>query len=182
MAVAASCCLALLALLRAAARARRIDVRPVLELRQHNLVVRLRFGELELARVVSECTLASCGAIATFSGTTRDSFEGRTVTSLAYEAYEPMALKEMAKACQSARAQWPDLERVVVEHKLGQCPVTATSLLVVVAAPHRASALDAVRFIVDELKRATPIWKLEVYAQGAAAWKENASGGIETQM
>ncbi len=55
---------------------------------------------LELARYVSFVGDASAGAVATFMGTTRDSFQGKQVLRLEYEAYEPMAVRKM-QVCQS---------------------------------------------------------------------------------
>ncbi len=43
------------------------------------------------------------GAISTFLGTTRDTFEEKTVTYLEYEAYPEMALKSMLEICSEVR-------------------------------------------------------------------------------
>ena len=95
-----------------------------------------------------------------FQGTTRNEFENKSVLELEYEAYESMALKEMLRVCNRAKERFPGLVRVLIEHKLGSCPVMDTSLIVIVSSPHRGDALQSVAFIVDDLKKNVPIWKL----------------------
>lgn len=60
---------------------------------------------------------ASCGAISVFIGTTRDNFEGKTVVTLEYEAYESMALKVLKDICAKIREQWPGIENIAIYHR-----------------------------------------------------------------
>ncbi|KAF2291808.1 hypothetical protein GH714_035689 [Hevea brasiliensis] len=112
------------------------------------------------------------GAIATFSGTTRDTFEGKIVVELRYEAYVPMAVRQIKSICSSARLSW-NVHSIAVAHRLGPVPVGETSVFIAVSAVHRADALDACKFVIDELKASVPIWKKEVYSNGEV-WKENS--------
>lgn len=114
------------------------------------------------------------GAVATFAGVTRDNFEGKTVTSLEYEAYGPMAVKVLEDIIKEAFDRNKDLLRIFIIHKLGSCPVGKTSVFIATLSSHRGPALSAVPFLIDELKSKVPIWKLEQYAgDNEAAWKEN---------
>lgn len=112
------------------------------------------------------------GAIATFAGTTRDSFEGKRVVELRYEAYVSMAVRLLKSICSSARSSW-DLDSIAVAHRLGTVPVGETSVFVAVSSVHRSDALEACRYLIDEIKASVPIWKKEVYANGEV-WKENS--------
>jgi molybdopterin synthase catalytic subunit len=51
--------------------------------------------------------------------------------------------------------------------------VGETSVLIAVSSPHRAEGFDALRFAIEELKRAAPIWKKEMYPDGHA-WIEGS--------
>ncbi|KAJ9550351.1 hypothetical protein OSB04_014396 [Centaurea solstitialis] len=112
-----------------------------------------------------------CGAIATFFGNTRDTFDGKTVVELRYEAYVPMAIRCLNSICSSARSLW-DLNAIAVAHRLGPVSVGETSVFVAISSVHRVDALDACKFVIDELKASVPIWKKEVYSNGEV-WKEN---------
>ncbi|XP_065856362.1 molybdopterin synthase catalytic subunit [Euphorbia lathyris] len=126
---------------------------------------------IDLARFINYVSAPQAGAVATFSGTTRDTFEGKTVIELRYEAYIPMAIRELKSICSSARLSW-NIHSIAVAHRLGCVPVGETSVFVAVSAVHRGDALDACKFLIDELKASVPIWKKEVYSNGEV-WKEN---------
>ncbi|XP_034487838.1 molybdopterin synthase catalytic subunit [Drosophila innubila] len=115
-----------------------------------------------------------CGACSVFVGTTRDTFEGKKVISLEYEAYENMALKEMNKICSELRARWPNLKHIAIYHRLGTVPVREGSVVIATSSPHRAAALESVSFAIDQLKSRVPIWKKEIYEEDLIGeWKEN---------
>ncbi|XP_071742522.1 molybdopterin synthase catalytic subunit-like [Rutidosis leptorrhynchoides] len=113
-----------------------------------------------------------CGAIATFYGNTRDTFDGKTVVELRYEAYVPIAIRCLNTICSSARSMW-DLNAVAAAHRLGPVSVGETSVFVAISSVHRVDALDACKFVIDEIKASVPIWKKEVYSNGVV-WKENS--------
>ncbi len=114
-----------------------------------------------------------CGAIAQFLGTTRDHHAGRRVTSLTYEAYEPMALAALASIEAAAIARF-GIATCHIVHRLGEVPLAESSVAVTVASAHRAAAFDACRWAMDELKRSVPIWKRETFEEGDAAWVEGS--------
>ncbi|KAF5745002.1 putative molybdopterin synthase large subunit [Tripterygium wilfordii] len=127
---------------------------------------------IDIAKYINYVSAPQAGAIATFSGTTRDTFEGKTVVELRYEAYVPMAIRCLKSISSSARLSW-NLHSIAFAHRLGPVPVGETSVFVAVSAVHRADALDACKFLIDELKASVPIWKKEVYDNGEV-WKENS--------
>ncbi len=116
---------------------------------------------------------ARCGGLNLFVGTTRQWTGTRETVELAYECYEPMAIKEMQRLVDEAKARWP-IERVCVLHRLGVVPVAEASVVVGVATPHRAAAFEACRFLIDELKVQVPIWKREHYTDGTTEWVQGA--------
>ena len=114
----------------------------------------------------------ACGAVATFTGTTRAESRGKRVLRLEYEAFEEMTGAERARIferCRGAVATSPDRRlRMLVVHRTGTVEVGEPSVAIAVASPHRDAAFAACRFLIDELKRSMPIWKKEVYADGEA--------------
>lgn len=96
------------------------------------------------------------------------------VLSLAYEAYDSMALKEMNKICSDLRSKWLDLKHIVIYHRLGTVPVCEASVVIAASSPHRSEALESVSFAIDQLKTRVPIWKKEIYeGDNDSEWKEN---------
>lgn len=70
-------------------------------------IVKVIEEAFDLTGIANEVASTAAGAIATFSGTTRDHHNGKRVLKLEYEAYIPMAEKEMHKICQEMRKKWP---------------------------------------------------------------------------
>jgi len=109
------------------------------------------------------------GACVTFEGWVRDRSQGRTVRTLEYEAYRPLAEKEGERIILEARGKFPILAAVAV-HRTGGLALGDLAVWVGVTAEHRAAAFEACRYIIDEAKRRLPIWKREHYDDGSTAW------------
>lgn len=107
------------------------------------------------------------GGIATFLGCARDFSEGRDVSEISFDAYGPMALSEMNRLRSEAIAQFGLLDARIV-HRIGTVQGGENIVFIAAGAEHRAAALDACRWMIDELKQRVPIWKKEITPQGEA--------------
>ncbi len=124
--------------------------------------------ELPIGAAYSWSVVPGCGAVVLFSGTVRDHAEGRDdVAHLTYEAYEEQVEPVFASIADEVRQRWPSTGRVVLLHRVGRLELTESSVVAVVSAPHRPEAFEAARFAIDALKASAPIWKHEVWADGA---------------
>jgi MoaE-MoaD fusion protein len=130
-------------------------------------------GEVKIVReridpeaVIQRLKHPSDGAVVTFDGIVRDNTRGRRTLYLDYEAYEAMALKQMESLATEARTRFA-VRGASIVHRLGRLEIGETSVLVVVAAAHRAAAFEACRWIIDTLKKTVPIWKKEYFEEGA---------------
>ncbi|NJL84467.1 MAG: molybdenum cofactor biosynthesis protein MoaE [Chloroflexaceae bacterium] len=130
----------------------------------------LTFAPLSLEEVYQRADDGANGAIVVMSGTVRNQTEGRSVTHLEYQAYEPMALAVFRQIAAEIRRRWPAINRVVIHHRVGRLGIGEISVLVAIGSPHRAEAFDACRYAIDTLKHNAPIWKKEHGADGASSW------------
>jgi molybdopterin synthase catalytic subunit len=71
------------------------------------------------------------------------------------------------------------VSRAVVEHRLGELVVGEASVAIAVSHAHRAPALDAMRYVIAELKRRVPIWKRELYVDGTREWVDPTRLSVE---
>ncbi|RNI27569.1 molybdenum cofactor biosynthesis protein MoaE [Rufibacter immobilis] len=124
--------------------------------------------QVDLQEAYQYLQAPTAGGIDLFIGTVRDNAKGKNVVKLVFEAYAPMALKEMRKIADRAQAQWP-LERLVMLHAVGEKRVGEPVVIIGVASAHRDAAFTACRFLIDELKKTVPIWKKEYY-QDNSVW------------
>ena len=132
--------------------------------------VRVQEQPIDLGGLLAFVQAPSLGGIAVFLGTVRDHHADRAVVRLEYEAYPEMAEAEMRRIAEEAKARF-GVARVAMVHRTGRLEVGETSVAVVVGSEHRKEALEACRYVIDTLKRVAPIWKREVYGDGAA-WIE----------
>jgi len=112
------------------------------------------------------------GAEALFVGAVRDHNEGRRVLYLEYHAYPAMAEQEMSKLREQALERF-EISDVAIVHRTGRMEIGDAAVAIAVAAPHRAPAFDACRWIIDTLKQTVPIWKKEFF-EGGEVWVEGA--------
>ena len=115
---------------------------------------------IDAAALVRSVLRPGDGAYVLFEGVVRNHSEGKAVESIVYEAYRPMAEKEMAQVVGDVRRAFPDVA-VAVVHRLGHLAVGDASIAIVCASPHRAESFGACRMTIDRIKQTVPIWKKE---------------------
>lgn len=118
----------------------------------------------ELVRTVQEQQGGATGAVVTFLGTVRNHSQGHEIEYLEYEAYKPMALREMERIVREVRDQWGF--PCAIAHRLGRLHIGEASVAIAVASPHRKEAFAACHYAIDRVKETVPIWKKEVATDG----------------
>jgi len=115
-----------------------------------------------------------CGAVVAFIGVVRADQDGRhVVRALFYDAYPEMAERLIQRLVGEVNARW-SLDGVQVQHRLGAVEVGQISVVIVVAAQHRAQAYAASQFLIERIKHDVPIWKREHYDDGLSQWMAGA--------
>lgn len=102
----------------------------------------------------------SDGAYVLFEGVVRNHHDGKAVESIFYDAYRPMAEREIEKIVREVQSQYTDVA-IAVLHRLGQLVVGDSSIAIVATSPHRAEAFAVARLLIDRIKETVPIWKKE---------------------
>ncbi len=110
---------------------------------------------------------AQAGAVDVFIGTVRDQTQGKKVIRLEYEAYTPMAINELHKIAIQAMQRW-QVEKIAIHHRVGKLLVGDIAVVVALSTTHRAASFEACQFVIDTLKQTVPIWKKEVFEDGAS--------------
>jgi molybdopterin synthase catalytic subunit len=129
---------------------------------------------IDILEVIRAVVRPEAGALITFIGITRNSNEGRRVTSLEYEAYPEMAVEELERLGTETRRRW-QISDIAIVHRVGEVEISDPSVVIAVSAPHRQAAFEACRFAIEEIKRVVPIWKKEIF-EGGEVWIGTQSG------
>jgi molybdopterin synthase catalytic subunit len=139
---------------------------------------RLVTSPIDVAELTREVAGDDRGAITLFLGTVRNSNEGRPVDGIDYSAYEAMAVAEMNRIVDEACERFAGVE-IALEHRIGALSVGDISVAIACAHAHRSPALDANRYIIEELKKRVPIFKREHYLDGTSEWVAQTGGRTE---
>src|SRR3989454_1944069 len=126
-------------------------------------------GPISIDVLVREVGGPERGGTCVFLGTVRDAPGDGGVTGIEYSAYDAMADAEFDRILAEATKRWPE-SRIALRHRLGLVETEEASIVIAAAAPHRAHAFDACRYVVEEVKKRLPIWKKELRADGSALW------------
>ena len=136
---------------------------------------------LDVLALTAEMTRTGVGdgAVTTFVGLVRDHNQGRRVSYLEYEAYEPLAVRALSRILDEAREHWPSA-RVGVHHRIGRLELGEASIIIVAVSPHRADAFASCRYTIERVKQIVPIWKHEHF-EGGDVWLEGATADPEDE-
>ena len=121
--------------------------------------------------LVSSIENPKAGAIVFFDGRVRNHNEGHEVSSLEYQCYESMAVKEGKKIVAEALERF-DIHEANCVHREGHLQITDVAVWVGVSSSHRKEAFEACQYIIDEVKARVPMWKKEHYVERPAVWVE----------
>ena len=125
---------------------------------------------IDVGAVARRVVLPECGATVTLDGYAREWTARRRTLYLIYEAYPPMAMREMERLGRQAHEKF-DIAHIGIVHRTGRLEIGETSVVVAVSAPHRRAAFEACEWAIRELKRTVPIWKKEFLEDGEV-WVE----------
>jgi molybdopterin synthase catalytic subunit len=125
---------------------------------------------IDVGEVARRVVPPECGATVSLDGFVREITRGRRTLYLIYEAYAPMAMKELRRLGREAH-QLFEIAHIGIVHRTGRLEVGETSVVISVSAPHRRAAFEACEWAIKELKRTVPIWKKEFYEDGEV-WVE----------
>ncbi len=130
----------------------------------------LTTSQIDVGAVARRVVLPECGATVTLDGYAREWTRGRHTRYLIYEAYAPMAQRELERLGNQALERF-EIAHIGIVHRTGKLEIGETSVVIAVSAPHRRAAFEACEWAIKELKRTVPIWKKEVFEDGEV-WVE----------
>jgi molybdopterin synthase catalytic subunit len=125
--------------------------------------------EIDPASLVKEIASAEYGATSLFIGTVRGENDGRSVSGIDYSSYTAMAEAELERIVDEAEDRF-GVSALIVEHRVGPLSLGDVSVAIAAAHAHRAPALDCTRYVIEEIKKRVPIWKMEYYIDGTREW------------
>ena len=114
---------------------------------------------------------SSFGAIIYFIGTVRDTNENKKVTGITYDTKDTMVIKSFEEIYKESETKLKIKDKAIfIEHVKGYVDKEEKSIIIGVGCKHRDEAYNLSRFIIEEIKKKTPIWKKEHYTNEESEW------------
>ncbi len=121
---------------------------------------------INTSEIIESVQADGAGAINVFIGTVRNQTQAKPVVQLDFESYDSMAVKKMQEIANQAAARWP-IQKVAIVHRKGSLQIGDAAVVIAVSTPHRKASFEACEYIIDTLKEVVPIWKKEIFEDGA---------------
>jgi len=128
-------------------------------------MIEVRRDDFSIDQIVSRMKRPEVGAIVSFLGTVKGIVGDEEVEVLSIESYQEMATKKLLELREEAIDRF-GVTDVSIVHRVGKLEPTDNIVLIVVTSPNRQQAFDACRWLIEELKRTTPLWKKETTRSG----------------
>tara|TARA_B110000003_G_scaffold125292_1_gene127525 strand:+ start:72 stop:524 length:453 start_codon:yes stop_codon:yes gene_type:complete len=137
----------------------------------HTQIINSDNDEIQISKAVKFISSSKFGASIYFLGTVRNQNENKSVSGITYDVYDEMVLKSFKEIYNEADQKLNITDKAVfIEHIKGYVGLEETSIIIAVACKHRDQAYVLSRFIIEEIKKRSPIWKKEHYEKEESNW------------
>ena len=142
----------------------------------HTKIIDASKEKIDILKVEEFLSSSNFGALIYFVGTVRDLNENKKVTGITYDSRDSMVIKSFEEIYKDSEIKLNIKDKAVfIEHVKGYVSIKEKSIIIGVGCKHRNEAYNLSRFIIEEIKKRTPIWKKEHYANEESEWLKGAS-------
>ena len=137
----------------------------------HAKVINIKEKKLTLSEAEKFVSSSDFGASIYFTGTVRNQNNNKNVIGITYDSHDELVLKSFKEIYNEADEKLKIKDKTVfIEHAKGYLNLEEISIIIAVACKHRDQAYVLSRYIIEEIKKKTPIWKKEHYANNQSEW------------
>ena len=137
----------------------------------HARVIDIKEKKLTLSEAEKFVSSSNFGASIYFTGTVRNQNNNKNVIGITYDSHDELVLKSFKEIYNEADEKLKIKDKsVFIEHAKGYLNLEEISIIIAVACKHRDEAYVLSRYIIEEIKKKTPIWKKEHYADNQSEW------------
>ena len=137
----------------------------------HTKIVNSKDAKLLIAEAENFISSSDFGASIIFTGTVRNQNNNQTVTGITYDSHDELVIKSFEEIYNEADQKLDIKDKAVfIEHAKGHLNLGEISIIIAVACKHRDQAYVLSRYIIEEIKKRSPIWKKEHYENEESEW------------
>ena len=137
----------------------------------HTKIVDIKKDKITTSAAETFVKSTTYGASIIFTGSVRIINENKDVTGITYDSHDQLVLKSFKEIYNEAENKLKIKDKAVfIEHIKGYVLIGEISIIIAVACKHRDQAYALSRFIIEEIKKRSPIWKKEHYKNKVSEW------------
>ena len=136
----------------------------------HTAIIKVKEEKISSEKAKNFILSEENGAESIFVGRVRNENDGKKVTAVTYDTHDQAVIKSFKLICDDAKNKFDKNAKIFLEHAKGYVPVGEISILIAVSSGHREEAFKICRYILEEIKHQSPIWKKEHYVDGKDEW------------
>ena len=137
----------------------------------HTKIIDIKEDKIKTSVAETFIKSSSYGASIIFNGTVRNVNENKEVVGITYDSHDELVLKSFEEIYKETTEKLKIIDKAVfIEHIKGYVKLGETSIIIAVACKHRAEAYAVSRYIIEEIKKRSPIWKKEHYKNEQSKW------------
>ena len=137
----------------------------------HAKIVDIKLNKILLSDAEKFISSSNYGASIYFTGTVRNQNNNKTVIGITYDSHDVLVVKSFEEIYEEAEKKLNIKDKsVFIEHAKGYLNLGEISIIIAVACKHRDEAYILSRYIIEEVKKRTPIWKKEHYQNNETDW------------
>tara|TARA_B110000971_G_scaffold130136_1_gene133077 strand:+ start:186 stop:632 length:447 start_codon:yes stop_codon:yes gene_type:complete len=145
----------------------------------HTKIIDIKKEKIITSKAEEFIKSSAYGASIVFTGTVRNINDGKEVTGMTYDSHDELVLKSFEEIYKEAEDKLKIEDKAVfIEHIKGYVGLGEVSIIIAVACRHRDQAYVLSRYIIEEIKKRSPIWKKEHYKNEESEWLKGNSINI----
>ena len=137
----------------------------------HTKIVDSKDNKLSISDAEKFVSSVEFGASIFFTGTVRNINNNKSVIGITYDSHDELVIKSFEEIYKDADKKLNIQDKAVfIEHAKGYLNLGEMSIIIAVACKHRDQAYVLSRYIIEEIKKRSPIWKKEHYTNNQSDW------------
>ena len=137
----------------------------------HTKIIDIKKEKIKISTAEIFIASSKFGASIFFTGTVRNINENKKVTGMTYDSHDKLVIKSFEEIFKEADEKLNIIDKAVfIEHIKGYVGLGEISIIIAVACKHRDQAYVLSRYIIEEIKKRSPIWKKEHYENENSEW------------
>ena len=137
----------------------------------HAKIIDIKEKKLSVVEAENFISSYDYGASIFFTGTVRNQNENKSVIGITYDSHDALVISSFKEIYNETDQKLNIKDKsVYIEHAKGYLNLGEISIIIAVACKHRDQAYILSRYIIEEIKKRSPIWKKEHYQNNDSTW------------